>query len=72
MKYLNKATEMADELAQIIVHNKYLLDDINSLKIAIEIRMITGMGEAYREGKNSGIPMSDLSNLNLEFKMGIN
>ena len=72
MKYFNSALDVSKELAEVLLHNKYLLDDPKLLEIVIYNRMLTGMGEAYREGKEQIIPISDLSHLNLNFLQGAN
>ena len=72
MKYFNSALDVSKELAEVLIHNKYLLDDLKLLEIVIYNRMLTGMGEAYQEGREQIIPISDLSHLNLNFIQGAN
>lgn len=73
MKYYNDAMDISEELAEVLFYNKYLLDDIELLKIVIYNRMLTGMGSAYRDGfDRPRIAYSDLSHLTLNINQGAN
>ncbi len=71
MKYMKKAEKLAEELAKVLIHNKYLLDNETDLKLVIECRFINGMGEAFRDGMESTIS-SDMSHLCLNVGRGEN
>jgi hypothetical protein len=58
------ANDIASEMAKILIHNKYLLENENDLSIVIECRIVPGLNNAYKLGKES-IIINDLSYLNL-------
>lgn len=71
MKYFKKAEEVSDELAEILIHNKYLLEDVEQLKIAIFVRMVKACSNSYRDGVDA-LKINDISNLVVEYKKGEN
>lgn len=70
MKYFKKAEEVSNELAEVLVHNKYLLDDLDTLRAVIFARVMPGMGEVCRDDEK--IPVSDISMLVIDSKPGVN
>ena len=71
MVYSKKSKELAEELAGMLTHNKYLLDDPETLVIALECRFINCLGDAFREGRES-VVLRDMSHLGLDVKPGSN
>jgi hypothetical protein len=71
MVYSKKSRELAEELAGVLIHNRYLLDDPETLILALECRFISCLGDAFREGKDS-VVLKDLSQIGLDVKTGWN
>lgn len=69
MKYMDKAFEIAKELAEILSHNKELLDRKEELAVVIGVRYGIPMEEAFREGieqGKDGVMVNDLTPLRPE------
>lgn len=71
MKYFKEADMAAEELANVLVNNKYLLDDVETLKSVLFSRFLIKMGDAYRDGKDS-IIVSDISSIVIDAQPGVN
>jgi hypothetical protein len=71
MKFGKEAAEAAEELANVLKYNKYLLNNEEDLKMVIELRIAKFMFDAYNIGKES-ILVNDLSSLNIETQKGKN
>jgi len=54
MKYIDKAFEIAKELAKVLRHNRELLDSEEDLGVVIGARYGIPMEDAYREGIEEG------------------
>lgn len=74
MKYMEKAFKIAEELAKVLIHNKYLLDNEEELALVIGARYGIPMEETFREGVEAGkasIIVNDLIPLNTAIPKGI-
>lgn len=58
----------SNELAKLLIHNKYLLDDFDKLKIVLEIK-VRDFLEKYEEER---IDFKDISHLSLQIEKGKN
>lgn len=70
MVHSKKARELAEELAGVLTHNKYLLDSPEELTVVLECRFITILGDSFQEGKES-IITNDLTSLGIPPKSGV-
>lgn len=71
MKYFSEADAAAEELANVLIHNKYLLNDVETLKSVLFSRFLIKMGDAHRDGKDS-IIVSDISSIVTDAQPGAN
>ena len=74
MKYMEMAFEIAEELAKVLIHNKYLLDNEEELALVIGARYGIPMEETFIEGIKTGkasIIVNDLTPLNTPIPEGI-
>jgi len=70
MKYTEMAKRFAEDTSKMLQHNKYLLDDPETLALVLELRMVQPLGDAYRQGKEEKIVYCDMSHLQLDVRAG--
>lgn len=71
MNYFKRADDVAKELAKVLIHNKYLLEEETLLQAVIYARVLPCLGEVFDEGKES-IIINDLTGMIENIPAGAN
>jgi hypothetical protein len=67
----NDVKKMANELANVLIYNKYLLENKDDLELVIELRLVNFLRSAFDEGRKSVISY-DISHFLLPIGRGMN